>query len=77
MPICSKSDCEELFSATQSGVLGIGSDFVDLSADNVFGKEKIVIGGTVNNKANVAIYSKEDSYVRELLKCGDSHGLTV
>ena len=36
-----------------------------------------MIGGTVSDKANVAIYAKEDSYLRELLKCGDERGLTV
>ena len=36
MPLCAKSDCGELYSSTQSGVLGIGSDIVDLDADNVF-----------------------------------------
>ena len=77
MPICAKSDCEELYSSTQSGVLGIGSDIIDLDADNVFGTIKKVIGGTVSDKANVAIYAKEDSYLRELLKCGDNRGLTV
>ena len=61
----SKADCGEHFSATQSGDLGIGSVFDDLYIDNVFEKEKTVIGGTLNDKANGALCSNEDSYMKD------------
>ena len=77
MPLCAKSDCGEMYSSTQSGILGIGSSVINLDADDELCTVQRVIGGTVSDKANVAVYAKEDSYLRELMKCGDEHGLTV
>ena len=77
MPLCAKSDCGDMYSSTQSGILGTGSNVINLDAVDELCTVKRVIGGTVNDKGNVAVYAKEDAYQRELMKCGDERGLSI
>ena len=77
MPHCAKSDCDIMYSPTQSDVLGTGSNVVNLNVVDGLCTVKRVIGGTVTDKGNVAVYAKEDAYQRELMKCGDERGLST
>ena len=77
MPHWAKSDCDDMYSSTQSGILGTGSDIICLDAVDKLCTVRRVIGGTVTDRGNVAVYAKEDAYQRELMKCGDERGLST